>query len=71
MIKNEIKINGEFITLVQLLKFANVVGSGGEGKMLIQSESITYNGQLETRIRKKIYQGDTIVINKEQSITII
>ncbi|MDE5854398.1 MAG: RNA-binding S4 domain-containing protein, partial [Ruminococcus sp.] len=44
----EIKINTEFIKLDALLKFASLVGSGGEAKMLIQNGQVLVNGEICT-----------------------
>lgn len=56
----EIKIKTEQIQLDQLLKWANIVNSGGEAKMLIQSEQVFVNGILETRRSTKVKPGDEI-----------
>jgi len=56
----EIKIKTEQIQLDQLLKWANIVNSGGEAKMLIQSEQVFVNGILETRRSTKVKPGDQI-----------
>ena len=56
----EIAINTEFIKLDQLLKWANLTGSGVEAKMLIQNGEVKVNGVVETRRGKKIYDGDIV-----------
>ncbi|MBR3900387.1 MAG: S4 domain-containing protein YaaA [Ruminococcus sp.] len=58
----EIKITTEFIKLDALLKFASMVGSGGEAKMLIQDEQVLVNGEVCTMRGKKIRPGDTVKI---------
>ena len=40
----EIAINTEFIKLDQLLKWANLTGSGVEAKMFIQNGEVKVNG---------------------------
>jgi ribosome-associated protein len=37
------------ITLGQALKAANLVGSGGEAKVLVQAGEVLVNGEVETR----------------------
>lgn len=62
-IDNEIEkiaINTEFIKLDQLLKWANLTGSGVEAKMFIQNGEVKVNGVVETRRGKKIYDGDIV-----------
>lgn len=56
----EIKIDTEFIKLDSLLKYANVVGSGGIAKAIIQDGLVSLNGEIETRRGKKIYPGDVV-----------
>lgn len=55
-----VKITTEFIKLDALLKFASMVGSGGEAKMLIQDGQILVNGEVCTMRGKKIRSGDKI-----------
>lgn len=63
MAKNSIKITTEFIKLDALLKFASLVGSGGEAKMLIQNGEVLVNGEICTMRGKKIRPGDVISLN--------
>ncbi|NWO26177.1 S4 domain-containing protein YaaA [Leptotrichia sp. oral taxon 417] len=56
----EIAINTEFIKLDQLLKWANLTGSGVEAKMFIQNGEVKVNDVVETRRGKKIYDGDIV-----------
>lgn len=55
-----IKIRTEFIKLDALLKFASLVSSGGEAKMLIQDGQILVNGEVCTMRGKKIRPGDKV-----------
>ena len=50
------------ITLGQALKVANVVGSGGEAKVLIQTGEVRVNGKVETRRGLKLRQQRTFLI---------
>ncbi|MDF7826103.1 RNA-binding S4 domain-containing protein [Pontiellaceae bacterium B12227] len=56
----EIPITSEYIELCKLLKLANLVMSGGEGKEVVAQEMVTVDGQLETRKRCKIRAGQTV-----------
>lgn len=56
----DIPIQGEYIELCKLLKVANLVMSGGEGKEVVAQEMVTVDGQLETRKRCKIRAGQTV-----------
>ena len=55
----EIKIETEFIKLDALLKFANLVSSGGEAKIRIAEGEVLVNG-------KKLRSGDTVELDGEQ-----
>ena len=56
----KISINTEFIKLDSLLKFAALVGSGGEAKSVIADGLVTVNGEVCTMRGKKIYPGDKV-----------
>lgn len=66
----EIKITTEFIKLDALLKFASLVGSGGEAKMLIQDEQVLVNGEICTMRGKKIRPGDTVKVIGGDEVTV-
>ena len=55
-----IQIETEFIKLDSLLKFAALVGTGGEAKYVIQEGMVKVNGEICTMRGKKIYPGDTV-----------
>ncbi len=55
-----IEINKEPVELYKLLKFESLVGSGGEAKFAIGEGLVCVNGEVETRKRKKIIDGDVI-----------
>ena len=56
----QIKITTEFIKLDQLMKFADMVDSGGEAKMLIAQGLVLVNGEICTQRGKKIRPGDEV-----------
>jgi ribosome-associated protein len=66
----EIKITTEFIKLDALLKFASMVSSGGEAKMLIQDEQVLVNGEVCTMRGKKIRPGDTVKVIGGDEVTV-
>ncbi len=60
----------KYIELNSFLKIKNLASSGGDAKQLIRSEQIKVNGEIETRIRKKLISGDTITYqDKEYLVT--
>ena len=53
-------ITTEFIKLQDLLKFANLVETGGEAKACVQEGLATVNGEVCTMRGKKIRPGDVV-----------
>ena len=47
-------------TLGQALKVADVVGSGGEAKVVIQAGEVFVNGEVETRRGRRLRPGDVV-----------
>jgi ribosome-associated protein len=58
----------EFIKLDQFLKLAQVVQTGGEAKVLIQSGQVRVNGAVETRRGRKLRPGDVVVVDGEELV---
>ena len=58
----DIRIETEEIQLDQFLKWASVLASGGEVKMLIENRQIKRNGETESARRRKLHAGDIIEI---------
>ena len=66
----KISITTEFIKLESLLKLANLVGSGGEAKLLIQEGAAQVNGAVCTQRGKKLRPGDRAVIDGETELVV-
>ena len=64
----EFKLTGEHIALFQLLKATHLCGTGGEAKVMIGEGLVTVDGDIETRLRKKICVGETVEYNGEKII---
>ena len=60
-----VDITKEPVELYKILKFEGLVASGGEAKLVIGDGQVSVNGEIETRKRKKIVDGDTIVFGNE------
>ena len=56
----EFPIHGEYIELCKLLKAANLVMSGGEGKEVVARGLVTVDGRPEMRKRRKIIPGQVV-----------
>jgi ribosome-associated protein len=65
-----VEIEEEPIELYKILKFENMVQSGGEAKFVIAEGLVRVNGEIETRKRKKIFSDDIIEF-EEETIRII
>ena len=61
----EIKIETDFIKLDALLKFANLVSSGGEAKIRIAESEVQVNGEICQMRGKKLRPGDTVTLGSE------
>ncbi len=61
-----IKINTQTIELGQFLKWAGIVGTGGEAKQLLAAEEVFVNGELEKRRGRKLSPGDTVTIGGQR-----
>lgn len=55
-----IQITTEFIRLDALLKFAALVGTGGEAKYVISEGLVKVNGEACTIRGKKLREGDIV-----------
>jgi ribosome-associated protein len=54
------------MTLGQALKAADLVGSGGEAKVVIQAGEVSVNGEVETRRGRKLREGDVVEVGDER-----
>ena len=61
-----ITITTEFIKLQDLLKFANLVSSGGEAKERVQAGEVTVNGEVCPMRGKKIRPGDVVAFSGQE-----
>ena len=63
---NTITIHTEFIKLQDLLKYANLVETGGMAKECVQGGEVTVNGEVCTMRGKKIRPGDVVSFDGEE-----
>ena len=59
---DSILIHTDFIKLDAMLKFAGLVETGGEAKVLIQQGQVQVNGEVCTMRGKKLRGGDTVTL---------
>ncbi|GAA6206127.1 RNA-binding S4 domain-containing protein [Thalassotalea sp. SU-HH00458] len=60
-----IDVSYQPIELCKLLKIANMVGGGGEAKIVISEGYVYVNGEVEFQKRKKIFHQDIVEFNGE------
>lgn len=60
-----IEVSSQPIELYKVFKIANLVSGGGEAKHVIAEGYVAVNGELETRKRRKMYDGDFFEFNQE------
>ena len=56
----EFVLQGDYIPLIQLLKAANLVATGGEAQIVVTQGLVKYNGEVDYRKRLKVKKGDKI-----------
>ncbi|NOI65157.1 RNA-binding S4 domain-containing protein [Vibrio sp. 99-8-1] len=65
-----VEISNEPVELYKVFKIANLVNGGGEAKHIIAEGYVAVNGEIETRKRRKMYDGDLIEFNQEYYVVI-
>ena len=53
----------EYIEMNKLLKFENLVQTGGHARLVIEDGLVRVNGEVEYRIRRKLRSGDRVEID--------
>jgi ribosome-associated protein len=56
----EFKLKGDHIPMIQLLKAAGLVLTGGEAQIVVTEGEVAYNGQVDYRKRLKVKKGDVV-----------
>ncbi|MDI3476487.1 MAG: ribosome-associated protein [Thermoanaerobacterium sp.] len=64
----EVKINTDYITLDQFLKYVGIAETGGKGKQMILDGLVKVNGNIELKRGKKLRSGDIVVVNDHEFI---
>lgn len=61
-----VMLTREPVELYKVLKFEGIAQSGAQAKLTIDEGMVSVNGAVETRRRRKIVHGDTIVVSDIQ-----
>lgn len=62
----EIEIRGEMIRLGQLLKLANIAGSGADARDLLLENAVSVNGEVEARRGRQLHSGDVVAVGDHE-----
>lgn len=63
-----IEITREPVELYKILKFEGFVESGAQAKLVIADGLVSVNGEVETRKRRKMLNGDVICVGGEEFV---
>ncbi len=66
-----VSIQGDYITLGQLLKSLDIISSGGEAKIYLESYQVFVNGQQENRRGRKLYPQDMVEFEQIGTIRLV
>ncbi|TMW71997.1 S4 domain-containing protein YaaA [Alteribacter natronophilus] len=58
--KETVKIEGEYLTLGQLLKETGTIDTGGMAKWFLQEYTVYVNDEADERRGRKLYPGDVV-----------
>jgi ribosome-associated protein len=61
----EFSLKTPLIDLLQLLKATGLCATGGEAKWAVEEERVKVNGELESRKRRKLRNGDVVELDGE------
>lgn len=64
----EFKLNEPYMTLTQFLKATNYIASGGQAKFFLWENDVYVNGDIRRERKKKLYPGDSVVIDKDRYV---
>ncbi len=62
---NIIKINTDYITLGQFLKFSGIIDNGSYAKIYLSENKVLVNDELEDRRGRKLYPNYTVVVENK------
>ncbi len=58
----------ETITLNDALKLSGLAETGGHAKVMIQAGEVLVNGEVETRRKRKLREGDVVRVGEEEFV---
>ena len=61
----EVRIKPPFIKLGQLLKYLDLIETGGSEKEFLENVDVYVNNEIDRRRGRKIYPNDEVIINRQ------
>ena len=61
----EVRIKPPFIKLGQLLKYLDLIETGGSEKEFLENVDVYVNDEIDRRRGRKIYPGDEVIIHRQ------
>ena len=61
----EVRIKPPFIKLGQLLKYLDLIETGGSEKEFLENVDVYVNNEVDRRRGRKVYPGDEAIINRQ------
>ncbi len=61
----EVRIKPPFIKLGQLLKYLDLIETGGDEKSFLENVDVYVNNEIDRRRGRKIYPNDEVIINRQ------
>ena len=68
--EHTVSITTPFIKLEALLKYAGLVGTGGESKIRIAEGEVLVNGEVCTQRGRKLHPGDRVELGGEALLVV-
>ena len=60
-----VKIKPPYIKLGQLLKYLDLIETGGDEKDFLENVDVYVNNEIDRRRGRKIYPNDEVIINRQ------
>ena len=60
-----VKIKPPYIKLGQLLKYLDLIETGGDQKDFLENVDVYVNNEIDRRRGRKIYPNDEVIINRQ------
>ncbi len=59
------ELTEDYIELIKLIKFMGLSETGGQAKLLVENGMVKVDGEIESRKRRKVRKGMTVMVGDE------